>query len=110
MHAVPHHTGRWNAAHDCCPATARFQPLERPVADARARGDASTMTDPHRHSSNEYDVIVAGAGPTGLVLAIDLGRRGVRTLLLERDPTTKAWPKMDRSNARTMEIFRRLGF
>jgi 2-polyprenyl-6-methoxyphenol hydroxylase-like FAD-dependent oxidoreductase len=68
------------------------------------------MTDPHRHSSNEYDVIVAGAGPTGLVLAIDLGRRGVRTLLLERDPTTKAWPKMDRSNARTMEIFRRLGF
>ena len=53
---------------------------------------------------------MVGAGPVGFVLAIDLGRRGVRTLLLERDPATKAWPKMDRSNARTMEIFRRLGF
>ena len=51
-----------------------------------------------------FDVIVVGAGPVGLTLAIDLGRRGVRTLLVERDPTTKPWPKMDRSNARTMEF------
>jgi 2-polyprenyl-6-methoxyphenol hydroxylase-like FAD-dependent oxidoreductase len=57
----------------------------------------------------DFDVIVAGAGPVGLTLAIDLGRRGVRTLLLERDPTTKPFPKMDRSNARTMEMYRRLG-
>jgi 2-polyprenyl-6-methoxyphenol hydroxylase-like FAD-dependent oxidoreductase len=55
------------------------------------------------------DVVVAGAGPVGMTLAIDLGRRGVRTLLLERDPTTKQYPKMDRSNARTMEFYRRLG-
>jgi len=57
----------------------------------------------------QVDVVIAGAGPVGLVLAIDLGRRGIRTLLVEKDPSTKAWPKMDRSNARTMEIFRRLG-
>jgi len=44
-----------------------------------------------------------------MMLAIDLGRRGIRTLLIERDPDTKEWPKMDRSNARTMEIYRRLG-
>ncbi|HEY9372732.1 FAD-dependent oxidoreductase [Streptomyces sp.] len=30
------------------------------------------------------DVVIVGAGPTGLVLAIDLARRGVRTVLLER--------------------------
>ncbi|MCY4426251.1 MAG: FAD-dependent monooxygenase [Halieaceae bacterium] len=64
----------------------------------------------HSNKRNDYDVIVGGAGPVGLVLSIDLGRRGVRVLLLERDPTTKPYPKMDRSNARTMEIFRRLGF
>jgi 2-polyprenyl-6-methoxyphenol hydroxylase-like FAD-dependent oxidoreductase len=58
----------------------------------------------------DYDVIVVGAGPTGFTLAIDLGQRGVRTLLLEKDPSTKQWPKMDRSNARTMEMYRRLGF
>ena len=51
-----------------------------------------------------FDAIVVGAGPVGLTLAIDLGRRGVKTLLVERDPTTKPWPKMDRSNARTMEF------
>src|SRR3984957_16065708 len=56
-----------------------------------------------------YDVIVAGAGPVGLTLAIDLGRRGVRCLIVERHPTTLPWPKMDRSNARTMEFYRRIG-
>jgi 2-polyprenyl-6-methoxyphenol hydroxylase-like FAD-dependent oxidoreductase len=57
----------------------------------------------------ETQVIVAGAGPVGLTLAIDLGRRGVEVLLLERDRTTKPFPKMDRSNARTMELYRRIG-
>ena len=56
-----------------------------------------------------YDVIVAGAGPVGLTLAIDLGRRGVRCLIMERNPTTAPWPKMDRCNARTMEFYRRIG-
>lgn len=62
-----------------------------------------------RLSEKTYDVLVAGAGPTGMMLAIDLGRRGIRTLLIERDADTKEWPKMDRSNARTMEIYRRMG-
>lgn len=58
---------------------------------------------------SDFDVVVVGAGPVGLTLAIDLGRRGARTLLLEKDPSTKQYPKMDRSNARTMEFYRRLG-
>ena len=56
-----------------------------------------------------YDVIVAGAGSVGLTLAIDLGRRGIKCLLMERHATTAPWPKMDRSNARTMEFYRRIG-
>jgi 2-polyprenyl-6-methoxyphenol hydroxylase-like FAD-dependent oxidoreductase len=59
--------------------------------------------------TSSYDVIAAGAGPVGLTLAIDLGRRGVRCLIVERHPTTAPWPKMDRSNARTMEFYRRIG-
>src|SRR5271168_3518276 len=58
---------------------------------------------------NFHDVIVAGARPVGLTLAIDLGRRGVRCLIMERHPTTLPWPKMDRSNSRTMEFYRRIG-
>ncbi len=57
----------------------------------------------------EYDVLVAGAGPTGLMLAYELGRRGIRTALIEQRPAPQFLPKMERCNARTMEIFRRLG-
>jgi 2-polyprenyl-6-methoxyphenol hydroxylase-like FAD-dependent oxidoreductase len=42
-------------------------------------------------------------------MAIDLGRRGVRTTLLERKAAPQFLPKMERCNARTMEIYRRLG-
>jgi 2-polyprenyl-6-methoxyphenol hydroxylase-like FAD-dependent oxidoreductase len=33
-----------------------------------------------------YNVVLAGAGPVGLTLSIDLGRRGVRCLIIERSP------------------------
>ena len=54
-------------------------------------------------------VLIVGAGPVGLTLALDLGRRGVQCLLIERNATAIQLPKMERCNARTMEIFRRLG-
>src|SRR3954463_12062586 len=57
----------------------------------------------------DTDVLVVGAGPVGLTLAVDLGRRGVRCLLIEQKPAPEFLPKMERCNARTMEIFRRMG-
>jgi 2-polyprenyl-6-methoxyphenol hydroxylase-like FAD-dependent oxidoreductase len=54
-------------------------------------------------------VVIVGAGPVGLTLAIDLGRRGVRCILLEQKAAPQFLPKMERCNARTMEIYRRLG-
>lgn len=57
----------------------------------------------------DTEVLVVGAGPVGLTLALDLGRRGVRCVLIERNETTIQLPKMERCNARTMEIYRRLG-
>ena len=57
----------------------------------------------------ETQVLVAGAGPVGLTLALDLGQRGVRCTLIERNETSIQLPKMERCNARTMEIYRRLG-
>ena len=55
------------------------------------------------------EVLVVGAGPVGLTLAIDLGRRGVRCTLIEKKAAPEFLPKMERCNARTMEIFRRRG-
>jgi hypothetical protein len=37
-----------------------------------------------RTSANEYDVIVCGAGPSGISAAINASRLGARTLLIER--------------------------
>ena len=54
-------------------------------------------------------VIIVGAGPVGLTLAIGLGRRGIRCILLEQKAAPQFLPKMERCNARTMEIYRRLG-
>ena len=54
-------------------------------------------------------VLIVGAGPVGLTLAIDLGRRGVRCMLIEQKEAPQFLPKMERCNARTMEIYRRMG-
>ena len=58
---------------------------------------------------HESEVIIVGAGPVGLTLAIDLGRRGVRCTLMERKEAPAFLPKMERCNARTMEMYRRIG-
>jgi 2-polyprenyl-6-methoxyphenol hydroxylase-like FAD-dependent oxidoreductase len=57
----------------------------------------------------DTQVLIVGAGPVGLTLALDLGRRGVHCTLIERNTTSIQLPKMERCNARTMEIYRRLG-
>ena len=55
------------------------------------------------------DVVIAGGGPVGLVLALELGLRGVRCILLNDQPTTSRHPKANAVSSRTMEHLRRLG-
>jgi hypothetical protein len=58
---------------------------------------------------SETEVLIVGAGPVGLTLAVDIGMRGVRCTLVEQKEAPQFLPKMERCNARTMEIFRRMG-
>ena len=55
-------------------------------------------------------VLIVGGGPCGLMLAIELGRRGVGALLVDEKPSTAFNPQANATQARTMEHFRRLGF
>jgi 2-polyprenyl-6-methoxyphenol hydroxylase-like FAD-dependent oxidoreductase len=56
------------------------------------------------------DVLIVGAGPVGLTLAIDLAWRGIAVTVVEtRAPAAPPEPKCNHVAARTMEIFRRLG-
>lgn len=55
-------------------------------------------------------VLIAGAGPVGLTLAIDLAQRGVDVLVVETRHRGEAPNvKCNHVSARSMEIFRRLG-
>jgi 2-polyprenyl-6-methoxyphenol hydroxylase-like FAD-dependent oxidoreductase len=54
-------------------------------------------------------VLIVGGGPVGMTLACELSRCGIECMLVERNASTTRYPKMDITNARSMELFRRLG-
>ena len=58
----------------------------------------------------ETDVLIAGGGPFGLMLANELGRRDIQCLLVDPKASTAFNPQANATQARTMEHFRRLGF
>lgn len=61
-------------------------------------------------NGNDASVVIAGAGPVGLTLAMDLAWRGVDVTVIEPRARGEAPPaKCNHVAARTMEIFRRLG-
>ena len=57
----------------------------------------------------EIPVVIVGGGPVGMMLAIDLARRGVRSALVNAEEATRRFPKGNTHNSRTMEHYRRLG-
>ena len=63
------------------------------------------LTSPARR----WPVIVAGAGPVGLVAAIDLAQRGIDVLVLDDDDTVSVGSRAICWSKRTLEILDRLG-
>ena len=59
--------------------------------------------------SVDAPVVIVGAGPVGMVLALDLASRGVRSIVIEQSTSTRVYPKGNTHNSRTMEHYRRLG-
>jgi putative polyketide hydroxylase len=73
-------------------APSRFAELEFPMADRM-----------------QIPVLIIGGGPVGLSASILFSRFGIRSLLVERHPSTTDHPKARGVHARTMELFRQWG-
>ncbi|MEV6159063.1 FAD-dependent monooxygenase [Nonomuraea sp. NPDC052129] len=57
----------------------------------------------------DADVIIVGAGPTGLMLAAELRLAGVRPLVLERQPRRRQTPKAGGLGGQILELLRYRG-
>src|SRR5437763_10725887 len=57
----------------------------------------------------DTDVLIVGAGPTGLMLANQLARRGVRTQIIDRHAGPARETRALGVQARTLEIYAHLG-
>jgi len=64
----------------------------------------------YKPSEKSFSVVIAGGGPIGMWLAADLGFRGVRTLVLERNLEGSDQAKVMQVSVRTLEFARQLGF
>ena len=60
--------------------------------------------------SGDTEVLIVGAGPTGLVLAICLARFGVRVRIIDKTDKPGTTSRALAVQARTLEFYRQLGF
>jgi 2,4-dichlorophenol 6-monooxygenase len=58
----------------------------------------------------DTDVLIIGAGPSGMVSALCLARAGVKSIVVERAAGISTHPKAHEVNARSIEILTSLGF
>lgn len=65
------------------------------------------MTD--TNAAYHTEVLVVGAGPVGLALAIELGRLGIKVLSVEQNERVGVQPRAKTTNVRSMEHMRRWG-
>src|SRR3954452_17471502 len=75
---------------------------------ARRRPGSRSPTTCRRTTSSR-EVIIVGAGPTGLMLAGELGLAGVGPLVLERQPQPRDTPKAGGLSGQVLELLRYRG-
>ena len=63
-----------------------------------------------RMDDSSTQVLVVGAGPTGLLLAVELARRDVSCLLIDALDAPRGWDRATVVHERSLEIFEGLGF
>ncbi|MET9734945.1 FAD-dependent monooxygenase [Streptomyces sp. NPDC006458] len=64
---------------------------------------------PPAPSAESFDVLIVGAGPTGMVAACELLRRGIRVRIVDRAPQPSPFPKALLVWPRSIDLFEDLG-
>ncbi|NLD70210.1 MAG: FAD-dependent oxidoreductase [Limnobacter sp.] len=82
---------------------------DTPVDYQKVRFDYERSPDQDAPRPVRHPVVVAGAGPVGMCLAIDLAQQNVPVVLLDNDDTLSVGSRAICFAKRTLEIFDRLG-
>ena len=82
---------------------------EPPIDFQRLAFDYVRSADQSAATPARHPVVVVGAGPVGLALAIDLAQRKVPVVVLDNDCTLSTGSRAICFAKRTLEIFDRLG-
>jgi 6-methylpretetramide 4-monooxygenase / 4-hydroxy-6-methylpretetramide 12a-monooxygenase len=81
-----------------------------PVPRTRSpRTDHADRPRPDTEASTDVDVLVVGAGPTGLTAAVEAVRHGMSVRIVDQKPRREMFSKALVVHARTMEVFETLG-
>ncbi|WP_171052804.1 FAD-dependent oxidoreductase [Streptomyces marianii] len=67
------------------------------------------MSDNESGAPDDFDVLVVGAGPSGLLTAVELLRRGIRVRVIDRNPEPATTPKALSVWPRALDILRDAG-
>ncbi len=60
-------------------------------------------------TNNDIDILVIGAGPTGLAMAVEAARHGMRCRIIDKSPAPSDKSKALAVQARTLEVFHSMG-
>lgn len=91
--------------------------VSRSSATSSSMGTCTSPSSPtssdHHHHHNDYsafmsDVLVVGAGPSGLILADNLVRYGIKTRIIDDRPDRTATGRADGIQPKTIETLRQM--
>src|SRR5436190_5520044 len=82
---------------------------ERAGSSARRRPCGNAGATQIRGTAMDTDVLIVGAGPTGLMLANQLARRGIKPVIIDRHSGPAQQSRAMAVQARTLEIYSKMG-
>src|SRR5262245_37939624 len=91
------------------PIRANLHRAREAVRNARRSYEFRLPPEFSRKEPAHHPVIIAGAGPVGLAASLDLARRGIRSMVLEKRNTVSDGSRAICWSKRTLEILDRLG-